>query len=85
MSDDGIPVMNAAVLYAAMKKAKEAGLIIISHCEDANLVCDYALNDGEAAIKLGLPGRPSVAENLMVMRDIMLSAGCGVRLSILHM
>ena len=84
LSDDGIPLMNAAVLRSALIKAKEAGLLIISHCEDANLVCDYAVNDGDIARQLGLPGRPAVAEDLMVMRDIMLAQDTGAHVHIAH-
>jgi dihydroorotase len=55
-----MPVMNAAVLREAMFKAKDTGLMIVSHCEDAFLVRDYAVNDGAAARTLGIPGvRPS--------------------------
>ena len=84
LSDDGMPVMNAAVLREAMLQAKKAGLVIISHCEDAWLVRDYAVNDGDAAKKLGIPGRPAIAEDLMVMRDIMLAHETGTRVHIAH-
>ncbi len=84
LSDDGMPVMNAAVLREAMLQAKKAGLVIISHCEDAWLVRDYAVNDGDAAKKLGIPGRPAIAEDLMVMRDIMLAHETGARVHIAH-
>ncbi len=84
LSDDGMPVMSAAILRMAMKKAKEAGLIIISHCEDADLVRDYAVNEGAVSVKLGIPGRPAVAEDLMVMRDAMLARDTGAHVHIAH-
>ncbi len=84
LSDDGMPVMNAAVLREAMFKAKQAGLMIVSHCEDAFLVRDYAVNDGAAARKLGIPGRPSVAEDILVARDILLALETGARIHIAH-
>jgi dihydroorotase len=84
LSDDGIPIMNAALLREAMKAAKKLGLLIVSHCEDAGLVQNYAVNEGIISEKLGIPGRPAIAEELMVMRDIMLAHETGARLHIAH-
>ncbi len=84
LSDDGQPVMNAALLRAAMRRAKALGLVISSHCEDYNLVRNYAVNEGAVSEKLGIPGRPAIAEELMVMRDIMLAAETGARVHIAH-
>ncbi len=84
LSDDGMPVMNAAVLREAMFKAKDTGLMIVSHCEDAFLVRDYAGNDGAAARTLGIPGRPAVAEDILVARDILLALETGARVHIAH-
>ena len=84
LSDDGLPVMSAAVLLAALHKSKEAGLVIISHCEDAVLVRDYAVNDGIVSRKLGIPGRPAIAEDLMVARDAMLAKETGAPIHIAH-
>lgn len=84
LSDDGMPVMNAALLREAMKTAQAHDMLIISHCEDEELVKNYAVNEGAVSEKLGIPGRPAVAEALMVMRDVMLAKETGVRLHIAH-
>lgn len=84
LSDDGMPVMNAAILREVMKTAKTLGFFISSHCEDAELVKNYAVNEGAVTEKLGIPGRPAVAEELMVMRDIMLAQETGARIHIAH-
>jgi dihydroorotase len=84
LSDDGMPIMNAALLREAMKAAKKLGLLIVSHCEDAGLVQNYAVNEGKISEKLGIPGRPAIAEELMVMRDILLAHETGARLHIAH-
>ncbi|UOO37391.1 dihydroorotase [Oscillospiraceae bacterium CM] len=84
LSDDGVPVMNAAVLRRAMLEAKNNGLFISSHCEDADLVKNYAVNDGAVSRRLGMPGRPAVAESLMAARDVMLAHETGSRLHIAH-
>ncbi len=84
LSDDGIPLMDASLMRQALKKADAEGLVISSHCEDASLVHNYAVNEGEISRQLGIPGRPAVAEELMVMRDIMLARDTGARVHIAH-
>ncbi|NLT12756.1 MAG: dihydroorotase, partial [Clostridiales bacterium] len=84
LSDDGMPVMNAALLREAMKTAQAHDMLIISHCEVEELVKNYAVNEGAVSEKLGIPGRPAVAEALMVMRDVMLAKETGARLHIAH-
>lgn len=84
LSDDGIPVMNAALLREALKTAKTLDLVISSHCEDAELVKNYAVNEGTISDRLGIPGRPAVAEELMVMRDVMLAYDTGAKIHIAH-
>jgi len=84
LSDDGMPVMNAALLREAMKTAQAHDMLIISHCEVEELVKNYAVNEGAVSEKLGIPGRPAVAETLMVMRDVMLAKETGARLHIAH-
>lgn len=84
LSDDGIPIMNAAVLRDAMKRAKALGLLISSHCEDADLVQNFAVNEGAVSEKLGLPGRPAIAEELMIQRDVLLARETGATIHIAH-
>lgn len=84
LSDDGVPVQNAALLRTALQRAKELGLRILSHCEDADLVQNYAVNEGEISQRLGLPGRPAIAEELQVMRDAMLAEETGGAVHICH-
>ena len=48
------------------------------------MVCNYAVNEGRVSRALGLPGRPAIAEELMVMRDAMLSEETGAAVHICH-
>lgn len=48
------------------------------------MVCNYAVNEGPVSRRLGLPGRPAIAEELMVMRDAMLSEETGGAVHICH-
>jgi dihydroorotase len=59
-------------------------MLVISHCEDADLAGNFAVNEGLVSEKLGIPGRPAIAEALMVMRDVMLAKETGARLHIAH-
>ncbi len=83
-SDDGVPVDSAKRMRDALLAAKELGKIVISHCEDGEMVQNYAVNEGEVSRALGLPGRPAIAEELMVARDLMLAQETGAHVHIAH-
>ncbi len=82
LSDDGVPIQDGNLMRQALLHAR--GLPILSHCEDAGMVCNYAVNEGAVSKALGLPGRPAIAEEIMVMRDAMLAEETGGRVHICH-
>ena len=84
LSDDGLPIQNANLMRDALIRCKRLGLTILSHCEDADMVCNYAVNEGRVSRALDLPGRPAIAEELMVMRDAMLAEETGAAVHICH-
>lgn len=84
LTDDGVPVQNQALLRRAMQAARAAGLPLLDHCEDRDMVCNYAVNEGWVSRQLGLPGRPAIAEELQVMRDAMLAEETGAHVHICH-
>ena len=84
LSDDGNPIQNARIMHRALQLARETGMLVIVHCEDAELAQNYAVNEGKASWELMLPGRPAIAEEIMAARDIMLAADTGARLHIAH-
>ena len=84
LSDDGNPIQNARLVYLAMELARDQNLLIISHCEDAELAQNHAVNEGELSWSLMLPGRPAIAEEIMVVRDVMLAEKTKTRLHIAH-
>ena len=84
LSDDGVPVQDANLVRDAMIRCKRLGLTILSHCEDADMVRNYAVNEGRVSRALGLPGRPAIAEEIMVMRDAMLAEETGAHVHICH-
>lgn len=83
-SDDGVPVDSAKRMRDALLAAKALNKIVISHCEDREMVMNYGVNEGAVSKELGLPGRPAIAEDLMVARDLMLSAETGAHVHIAH-
>ena len=84
LSDDGMPVQNANLLRDALIRCRRQELTILSHCEDADLGKNYAVNEGGVSRALGLPGRPAMAEELQVMRDAMLAEETGAHVHICH-
>ncbi|OGC34217.1 dihydroorotase [candidate division WOR-1 bacterium RIFOXYB2_FULL_48_7] len=82
-SDDGRPVMSAAMMRKALEYAKQFDKPIISHCEDINLSAGGSMNEGRVSTEIGLPGIPALAEEVMVARDIMMAKEYG-RVHIAH-
>jgi dihydroorotase len=83
-SDDGTGVFSAAVLMRAMQYASMFDKVIIEHCEDGALTRGSAMNGGVTATRLGLPGSPSIAEDLAVQRDVTLAEYTGCRFHVAH-
>lgn len=72
-TDDGIPLLDAAFCYQAMKQAAELNLPISLHEEDKSFITNNGINAGETSEKLSVAGSPAVAEEVMVARDCMLA------------
>jgi len=84
ISDDGRPVMNAAIMRRAMEYSKIFDIPVISHCEECTLSDQGAMNEGFVSTELGLRGIPAAAEEVMVSRDIALAGLTGCRVHIAH-
>ena len=83
-SDDGKPVMAGGFMRRALEYAGSFGVPIISHCEDATLSAGGLMNEGLTSTELGLPGIPSISEEVMVARDILIAAYTETALHIAH-
>ena len=84
LSDDGVPVQNANLMPDALILAHRQELTVLSHCEDADMVKNYAVNEGRVSRQLRLEGRPAIAEEIMVARDAMLAEETGGAVHICH-
>jgi dihydroorotase len=82
-SDDGVAIKNSSVLRRAFEYANMFNAPIIEHCEDDSLA-GGAMNEGFNSTLLGLPGLPSVAEDIIVSRDILMAEYTGGRIHIAH-
>ena len=85
ISDDGKPVMNAELMRRALLYAQHFGIPVIQHAEDLNLTGAGVMHEGEWSTRLGLPGIPGAAEDVMVARDILLTEDTGGRYHVAHL
>ena len=83
-SDDGIPLTDAGLIRRAMVEAKKVDLHISLHEEDPFLNELNGINKGYVSDQMGLPGAPTVSEEVMVARDIMLALDTGAKVDIQH-
>jgi dihydroorotase len=83
-SDDGATIMDAAVMRRVLEYSKLTDAPVIVHAEDCNLRGGGVVNEGPVATRLGLPGNPAAAEEIMVARDLRLAALTGAHLHVAH-
>lgn len=77
LTDDGRCIQNHGVMRRAVEYARQFGLPIMDHCQEATLSSDGVMNEGEWSTRLGLPGWPALAEDLIVARNILLAEETG--------
>ena len=83
-TDDGAPVANASLMRRALQYSKMFDRVIMQHCQVLELTQGAVMHEGFESMKLGLPGMPAAAEDIMVARDIRLAEITGGRLHIQH-
>ncbi len=84
-TDDGSGVQDGRLMRRALEYASALGVVLAQHCEDAALAAGGAMNEGSVSSRLGIPGQPAEAEELMVMRDLALSRLTGAPVHFLHL
>ncbi|MEZ5178859.1 MAG: dihydroorotase [Acidimicrobiales bacterium] len=84
-TDDGAGVQDNLLMRRAMEYAVGLGVILAQHCEDDALCGGGHMHEGEWSARLGIPGQPAEAEELMVMRDIALARLTGCRIHFQHL
>jgi len=76
-TDDGSCVTDSTTMKLAFDYTSIDNLLISQHCEDHSLTKNFAMNESKVSFKLGLKGYPTVAEEIILNRDIMLAEYCG--------
>lgn len=84
-SDDGRGVQDPGLVRRAMDYAKMLPAPIVSHCEVYSLAGTGVVHEGIVSTRMGLPGIPAAAEEIMVARDLALAELTGCRLHLAHL
>jgi len=82
LTDDGTTIQNAVIMREALQAAAEARMVVLDHCEHAELSGGGVVAEGDVSRKLSLKGKPSSSEDVMVARNAILAneTGCPVHL-----
>lgn len=83
-SDDGHYVKSAKMLLNGLDYLRAFDKVIINHDEESSLVEEGMMNEGHRSAMLGVKGRPTVAEDIAVARDIMLAEYADARVHVAH-
>lgn len=83
-SDDGKPIERALILRSALEYAEMNKILIIDHCEDLDLSGNGVMNEGYFSTKLGMESIPSISEDIIVARDLLVAEYTGSHLHIAH-
>ncbi|MDI6402560.1 dihydroorotase [Balneolaceae bacterium ANBcel3] len=83
-SDDGDPVQDSKLMRIALEYSAMLGVPVINHEEDLPLSRPGHMHEGKISTRLGLVGTPSIAEEIMIARDIMLAELTGGHIHVAH-
>lgn len=83
-SDDGRCVEDALLMRRALEYVATFGGVIAQHAQDPRLTLDGVMHEGAVSSELGLRGWPSVAEESIIARDVLLAEYVGARLHVCH-
>lgn len=84
-SDDGVAVASAGMMSRALRYIATTGRPLMQHCEEHTMTGGASMNAGTLATTLGLGGWPSVAEDLIIQRDVMLNQGVNCAYHVQHL
>ena len=73
ITDDGNPVMDSGLMRKALEYAQAFDIPVADHPEDLGLSGAGVMNEGLVATKLGLHGKPNAAEDVHIVRDLLLA------------
>jgi dihydroorotase len=86
VSDDGGAVRSSEIMRRVLEYAKMFDLLATQHCEEHSMTKNAPMNEGKMSAKLGVQGWPTVAEDIIISRDILLAEYVGdARYHVAHM
>jgi dihydroorotase len=84
ITDDGNPVMDSGLMRSALEYSMAFGIPVADHPEDLGLSINGHMNEGLVSTRLGLPGKPNAAEDIHIVRDILLAELTGGHIHLQH-
>ncbi len=84
ITDDGSPVMDSGLMRLALEYATAFGIPVADHPEDVTLSGKGVMNEGLVSARLGLPGKPNIAEEIHIVRDLLLAELTGAHIHLQH-
>ena len=83
-SDDGKCVHDALLMRRALEYTSAFGGVVAQHAQEPRLTEGAQMHEGAISGELGLAGWPSVAEESIIARDVLLAQHTGARLHVCH-
>ncbi len=84
ITDDGNPVMDSGLMRTALEYSLAFGIPVADHPEDLGLSLNGHMNEGLVSTRLGLPGKPNAAEDIHIVRDLLLAELTGGHIHLQH-
>ncbi len=81
-SDGNKSIQSAGLLIKALQYIKSFNGVLIQLPDDCSVAPHGLMNEGVVSTQVGLPGKPGLAEEIMIARDIKLAAYTGSHLHI---
>ena len=84
ITDDGSPVMDSGLMRLALEYSQSFGIPVADHPEDLGLSASGQMNEGLISGRLGLSGKPNAAEDIHIVRDLLLAELTGGHIHLQH-
>lgn len=84
ITDDGLPVLDDAIMRASLEACAANDLLFMQHAEDVRMTKHAPMTECEVSRALGVPGQSADAEGVIVERDVALAEQTGARYHVLH-
>ena len=80
LTDSGREVQCPDLLRRCMEYARDFDVLVACHCDTSALTKAGVVNEGAVSYRLGLPGIPTISQEIAIDRDIRVAQFCNARL-----